>query len=123
MGGGPLQASLLDDAPRTGRKRATDVLARVYGGDPEYFRLVSPRVLAKQHAEAVKRGSLIRIVCGGEDETFANNCEFHEHLERLRIPHTWTVLAGVDRNPLCTLEAIGDSNWDFYRQAFPQEKR
>jgi len=118
MGGGPLQADLLDDAPRSGRRRATEVLAQVYGGDPEYFRLVSPRELAEQHAEAITRGSLIRIVCGEEDETFANNRHFHEHLGRLGIPHTWTVLAGVDHNPLRTLEALGDSNWGFYRQAF-----
>lgn len=123
MGGGPLQADLLDDAPRAGRRRATEVLAQVYGGDPEYFRLVSPRVLAEQHAEAIRRGSLIRMVCGAEDETFANNRDFHEHLERLGIPHTWTILAGVDHNPLRTLEALGDSNWGFYRQAFAQRER
>ena len=123
MGGGPLQADLLDDAPRAGRRRATEVLAQVYGDDPEYFRLVSPRALAEQHAEAIKRGSLIRIVCGAEDETFANNRDFHEHLARLGIPHMWTVLAGVDHNPRRTLEALGDSNWACYRQAFAQRER
>jgi poly(3-hydroxybutyrate) depolymerase len=121
MGGGPLQADLLNDAPRAGRRRATEVLARVYGGDPKYFRRVSPRALAEQHAEAITRGSLIRLVCGEEDETFANNRDFHEHLERLRIPHTWTALAGVDHNPLRTLQALGDSNWAFYRQAFGEQ--
>jgi poly(3-hydroxybutyrate) depolymerase len=118
MGGGPLQADLLDDAPRAGRRRAEEVLARVYGGDPEYFRNVSPRVLAEQHAEAITRDSLIRIVCGDRDETFANNQDFHEHLGRLGIPHTWTVLPGVDHDPLGTLAALGDANWDFYRRAF-----
>jgi len=126
MGAGPLQADLLDDAPRAGRRRAGEVFAQVYGGDPEYFRRVSPRALAEQHAvgglarhaEAIARGSLIRLVCGDEDETFASNRDFHEHLERLGIPHTWTVLTGVDHHPLRTLEALGDSNWAFYRQAF-----
>jgi len=117
MGGGPLQTELLA-APRAGRRRASEVLDRVYGGDPEYFRSVSPRVLAEKHASAIKKGSLIRQVCGDEDETFANNHEFHEHLERLGIPHTWTALAGVGHDPLATLEALGDSNWEFYRAAF-----
>ena len=45
--------------------------------------LRGPRVLAAQHAEAIKKGSLVRLVCGEEDETFANNRDFHEHLERL----------------------------------------
>jgi S-formylglutathione hydrolase FrmB/mono/diheme cytochrome c family protein len=117
MGGGPLQVDLLD-APRAGRRRAAEVLERVYGGDPEYFRSVSPRVLAEQHADAIRRGSFVRLVCGDRDETFAANRDFHEHLERLGIPHTWTVLPGMDHNPLRTLEALGDANWGFYRQAF-----
>jgi len=118
LGGGPLQAELLGDAPRANRRRAIEVLTRVYGGDQEYFRSVSPRVLAEQHADAIARGSLVRMVCGDRDETFANNQDFHEHLERLKIPHTWTVLAGVGHDPLRTLEVLGDSNWAFYRRAF-----
>jgi poly(3-hydroxybutyrate) depolymerase len=117
MGGGPLQTDLLA-GPRAGRRRAAEVLQRVYGGDPEYFTSVSPRVLAEQHADGIKQGSLVRQVCGEDDETFANNRDFHEHLERLGIPHTWTVLPGVDHDPLATLTALGDSNWAFYRQAF-----
>lgn len=118
MGGGPLQASLLDDAPRASRRRALEVLERVYGGDPEYFRSVSPRALAEQHADVIARGSLVRMVCGDRDETYANNRDFHEHLERLKIPHTWTVLSGVGHDPRRTLQALGDTNWAFYRQAF-----
>jgi S-formylglutathione hydrolase FrmB len=118
MGGGPLQAELLDDAPRAGRRRAKEVLEQVYGGDQEYFRTVSPRVLAARHADAITRDSLIRIVCGDQDQTFANNRAFHAYLERLGIHHTWTVLPGVAHDPLGTLMALGDANWAFYRQAF-----
>lgn len=120
MGGGPLQADLLADAPRAGRRRAVEVLDRVYGGDPEYFRSVSPRALAERNAAEITRGSLVRVVCGDRDETFANNREFHEHLERLGIPHAWIALPGVDHDPLRTLEALGDDNWEFYRRAFDQ---
>ncbi|MBU6221229.1 MAG: prolyl oligopeptidase family serine peptidase [Planctomycetes bacterium] len=120
MGGGPLQTDLLA-GPRAGGRRAAEVLQRVYGGDPEYFASVSPRFLAEQHADGIKKDSLVRQVCGEKDETFANNRDFHEHLERLGIPHTWTALAGVDHDPLATLTALGDSNWVFYRQAFGEE--
>jgi enterochelin esterase-like enzyme len=116
MGGGPLQADLRD-APRAGRRRAAEVLERVYGGDPEYFRSVSPRRLAEQHVDALRNGAIIRQVCGDEDETFPANRDVHEHLERLGIPHAWIVLPGVDHDPLATLAALGDSNWAFYRQA------
>jgi poly(3-hydroxybutyrate) depolymerase len=119
MGGGPLQAELIQ-APRAGRQRAAEVLKQVYGGDQGYFKNVSPRRLAEQNAEAIIKCSLVRQVCGDQDETFGPNRDFHEHLERLKIPHTWTVLPGVDHNPMKTLEALGDSNWTFYRAAFGQ---
>ncbi|MFM9116607.1 MAG: alpha/beta hydrolase-fold protein [Planctomycetota bacterium] len=117
MGGGPLQSELVQ-APRASRQRAAEVLQRVYGGDQDYFRSVSPRRLAELNAAKIRSDSLIRIVCGEEDETFANNRAFHEHLEQLKIPHSWTALPDVDHNPLKTLAALGDQNWAFYRQAF-----
>ena len=122
MGGGPLQAELIQ-APRAGRLRAAELLQKVYGGDQEYFRSVSPRRIAKENAEAITKDSLIRIVCGDQDETFNNNLAFHLHLQELAIPHTWTVLEGIDHNPMKTLEALGDSNWQFYRQAFDPAKK
>ncbi|MFM7563404.1 MAG: alpha/beta hydrolase-fold protein, partial [Planctomycetota bacterium] len=117
MGGGPLQAEL-KQTPRAGRQRAAEVLNQVYGGDQKYFVSVSPRRLAEENAETIAKGSLVRQVCGDEDETFQNNLEFHQHLEQLKIPHTWQVLKGVDHNPTKTLEALGDENWVFYRKAF-----
>ncbi len=117
MGGGPLQAELIQ-APRAGRQRAAEVLLQVYGGDQEYFRSVSPRRLAEQNTAAISRDSVIRQVCGDQDETYPVNVEFHEHLQRLGIPHTWTVLEGVDHNPLATIEKLGDDNWSFHRQVF-----
>ncbi|MBU6238277.1 MAG: prolyl oligopeptidase family serine peptidase [Planctomycetes bacterium] len=122
MGGGPLQAELIQ-TPRAGRLRAAEVLQKVYGGDQEYFRSVSPRRLAKENAEAITKGSLIRMVCGDQDETFSNNLAFHLHLQELAIPYTWTVLEGIDHNPMKTLESLGDSNWQFYRQAFDPAKK
>jgi polyhydroxybutyrate depolymerase len=117
MGGGPLQAELIQ-APRAGRQRAEEVLRRVYGGDQEYFMSVSPRRLAEENAKAIAKGSLVRVVCGDRDETYPANLAFHEHLQRLGIPHDWKALEGVDHNPLRTLETLGDANWAFYRQAF-----
>ncbi|MFN5900196.1 MAG: alpha/beta hydrolase-fold protein, partial [Planctomyces sp.] len=117
MGGGPLQAELVQ-APRAGRRRAEEVLQRVYGGDQEYFRSVSPRRIAERHAEKLQSDLVIRQVCGDRDETFQVNLEFHEHLERLGIPHSWRVLAGVDHNPLATIEALGAENWSLYRAVF-----
>jgi poly(3-hydroxybutyrate) depolymerase len=121
MGGGPLQAELVQ-APRAGRRRAEEVLQRVYGGDQEYFRSVSPRRIAELNAEKLKSGLVIRHVCGDRDETFQVNTEFHQHLERLGIPHSWRVLEGVEHNPQATIEQLGAENWQFYRAVFADSK-
>ena len=117
MGGGPLQPEL-NQTPRAGRKRAEEVLNRVYGGDQQYFISVSPRRFAKENAETIAKGSIVRQVCGDKDETFQHNLEFHQYLEQLKIPHAWQVLEGVDHDPMKTLAALGDQNWVFYRKAF-----
>ncbi|MFM7319051.1 MAG: alpha/beta hydrolase-fold protein [bacterium] len=122
MGGGPLQAELIQ-APRAGRQRAAEVLKQVYGDDQEYFKSVSPLRLAEKNAGLIAKDSLIRVVCGDEDETFHANLAFHEHLEKVAIPHTWTVLKGIDHNPMKTLVALGDTNWQFYRKAFEQKSK
>lgn len=116
VGAGPMQAELVQ-APRAGRQRAAEVLQKVYGGDQEYFRSVSPRRLAEQNAQAISRGSVVRVVIGDKDETFAANQEFHQHLKRLEIPHTWIVLPGIGHDPMAVLAALGDENWAFYRAA------
>lgn len=117
VGAGPMQPELVQ-APRAGRQRAQEVLNKVYGGDQAYFRSVSPRVLAEQQAATLRSGSLIRVVIGDKDETFENNRLFHEHLQTLQIPHTWTVLPGIAHDPMGVLRSMGDDNWAFYRSAF-----
>jgi S-formylglutathione hydrolase FrmB len=76
VGAGPMQAELIQ-APRAGRKRAAELLAKVYGGDQAYFRSVSPPTLAELNAETITKGSLVRMVIGDKDETFENNRLFH----------------------------------------------
>ena len=117
VGAGPMQEDLLK-APRAGARRAEEVLRTVYGNDPAFFLAVSPRRLAEEHAATLAKGSLIRVVVGDKDETFRNNEEFHEHLERLKIPHAWRVVPGVGHDPNRVIDALGDEQWAFYREAF-----
>lgn len=117
MGAGPMQ-EVLAATPRVSPRSAAQLLQRVYGGDQAHFTAVSPRRLAESQAATLRTGSLIRVVVGDHDETFANNRAFHEHLERLGIPHEWQVLPGVPHNPNAVLDALGDAHWAFYRAAF-----
>ncbi|MEI7658676.1 MAG: alpha/beta hydrolase-fold protein [Phycisphaerae bacterium] len=117
MGAGPMQEDLLQ-APRATAKRAEEVLRTVYGNDPAFFLAVSPRRMAEEHAATLRSGSLIRMVIGDRDNTLDNNKAFHEHLERLKIPHSWRVVPGVGHDPDGVIDALGDDHWAFYREAF-----
>ena len=117
MGAGPMQESLTT-TPRASRVQAGELLARVYGGSQATFLQVSPRMLAKANAEAIAKGSLVRVVIGDRDETYANNVAFHEHLVALGIPHEWRVLRGVGHDPMAVLRELDEAHWVFYRKAF-----
>lgn len=116
LGAGPMQPRLIQ-TPRAGRRRAQEILDRVYGGDQAHFESVSPRRLAELHAARLANDSLIRVVIGERDETLPANQSFHDHLSRLGIPHEWHVLPGVDHDPVRTLDGLGDARWAFYRAA------
>lgn len=122
VGAGPLQPEL-KSTPRASPIKADEVLRRAYGGDQANFREASPRRLAERNAKVLREGSLIRMVIGDRDETFANNADFHRHLESLGIPHGWTVVPGVGHDPDRVFDALGDANWEFYRKAFGEPRR
>jgi poly(3-hydroxybutyrate) depolymerase len=117
MGAGPMQETLTK-TPRASKVQAEELLARVYGGSQERFLEVSPRTLARINADAITKGSLVRMVIGDRDETYENNVAFHRHLESLKIPHEWRVLPGIGHDPMAVILELGDAHWAFYRQAF-----
>ena len=119
MGAGPMQETLTT-TPRASKLQAKELLARVYGGSQERFLEASPRTIAKTNAERIAKGSLVRMVIGDRDETYANNVAFHEHLEALKIPHEWRVLRGIGHDPNAVMLELGDANWPFYRKAFEE---
>lgn len=121
VGAGPLQPNLLESHPRADKQRAEEVLNTVYGGDLDYFLAVSPLTEAKRGADRGAKESLIRIVIGALDETLPANVEFHDHLTKLNVPHTWKILPNVGHDPLRVLKVLGDENWEFYRKAFAAE--
>jgi poly(3-hydroxybutyrate) depolymerase len=122
MGAGPMQETLTK-TPRASKVQAEELLARVYGGSQERFLEVSPRTLAKRNAETITKGSLVRMVIGDRDETFANNVAFHEHLESLKIPHEWRVLPGIGHDPMAVIIELDDAHWAFYRKAFGESAK
>jgi enterochelin esterase-like enzyme len=117
VGAGPMQSEL-KSTPRASRIQAEDLLKRAYGGEQSVFQEVSPRKFAQLNAKRIKQESLVRMVIGEKDETFANNEDFHRHLEGIGIPHGWTIVPGVGHEPERVFATLGDENWEFYRKAF-----
>ena len=116
LGAGPLDPDF-ERTPRANPRSRDGLLERVYG-DRQYFREVSPWEVAKRNAKAVAKDSLVRIGVGDKDGTYSLNVEFHEHLTKLGIPHAWHPLKGVEHDPLRTLQALEEGQWDFMRKAF-----
>jgi len=117
LAGGPLQPDFTE-APRAGPVRRQEVLETVFGGDLEYFRAQSPWRIAEQNVAVLRSGTLIRQVIGDRDETLRFNREFHDHLTELGIPHRYVELPGISHSPMGVLSALGEGNWEFYREAF-----
>ncbi len=118
LAGGPLDLEFKGPRATAKPEEREQVLQTVYGGDLEYYRAQSPWVLAEQNAAALRSGTLVRLVIGDRDDTFALSRAFSEHLTRLEIPHAYIVLPGVGHNPKAVLDALGEGNWEFYRSVF-----
>jgi enterochelin esterase-like enzyme len=116
LGAGPLQPDF-NEAPRAGPRGRDQVLGTVYGGDMAYYRAQSPWQIVAQNAEKLRSGLLIRQIIGDRDETLGFNREFKQHLDALKIPHTYRQLPDIPHNPNLVLNALGEDNWPFYWQA------
>jgi enterochelin esterase-like enzyme len=114
LAGGPLQLDFRE-TPRAGPRQREQILQAVFGGDLEYFKAQSPWRITEGNVAALQHGLQVRQVIGDRDETLRFNRDFHEHLMQLHIPHTFTVLPGVPHDPMKLLDALGDTNWEFYR--------
>ncbi len=115
LAAGPLHPEF--ETRRVGPAGRDALLRKVYGGDLEYYRKLSPWRLAEENAEALRVKTRLRIIIGERDETLGFNRSFHEHLEKLAIPHTFTVVPGIGHDPRAMLDALGDSFWKFHREA------
>jgi enterochelin esterase-like enzyme len=119
LGAGPMQRVFSEDiGPRYKAGDRGRVLRSVYGGDQEYFKAQSPWVWAEEKKDILQKDSLTRIAIGGLDAILPYNRDFHEHLEDLGIPHSFSVMPHVKHNVIGVLTRLGEENWVFYRTAF-----
>lgn len=115
--GGPLQKELTkNNGPKQSARHRVKVMRTVYGNDQNYFKLQSPWALAEKNADILRnKGTKIRIVVGSKDRLFSMNQNFSEHLLNLGITHDLHILPDVKHSPIAVFQALGDTNWKFYR--------
>ncbi|MGH9673944.1 MAG: alpha/beta hydrolase [Bryobacteraceae bacterium] len=99
---------------------------RVFDSNPEYFRQHDPPDVAEKNAATIRGKTLVRILVGDQD-TMGNqvpgftcyqfNINFHETLERLRIPHEYKVVPGARHAYQPLYNSLGDSALEFFRRA------
>jgi enterochelin esterase-like enzyme len=114
LAGGPLD---LDFAgPRaTGNPAERERILNSTFGDLDYYRAVHPIAVAQQQAEVLRGNVRVRIAVGALDNTEPLNRAYSEHLKKLNIAHTFTVVPGVGHDTLALLKGLSEASWEFYR--------
>jgi enterochelin esterase-like enzyme len=120
LGAGPVQLDFMNPPPGTNvppSARAA-IFEDVWSSDPALFFEASPWNLATVNAGTILASRLrMRMAVGESDAMLVPNADLHAHLVTLGIPHSWQTFPGIDHNPLALLQALGPTNWDFYRGA------
>lgn len=100
------------------QQRHADLVTSLFANDAKKRDAAVPSSIAESNADALRDKLLIRLAVGDRDPTLRHNLDFDAHLTRLKIPHTYRTLPGVRHNPNELYESLGESTWEFYRQAF-----
>ena len=126
LGAGPIQddfmqAPIGSDIPPGKRSQ---IYQNVWGSDPAYYTLQHPKtVVSENAAAAIGRRTLVRQGIGSLDTLLPMNQDFEALLTSLGIPHTLTVVPGVDHDPQGVLTGLGPANWAFYNAALAEACR
>ena len=117
LAGGPLQETF--DQLALGSPAQRDQLMRdVYGNDMDYFRRVSPWVLAESFRELpVSARAAVRVVIGDRDPMVPLHATFEARLAALALPHLLVKVPGVGHEALPLMRGMADAYWAFYRTA------
>lgn len=118
LAGGPFDLDLRGPRAQRNLRLREQLLREVCGNDLEYFRAISPWMLAEAAAPELRaRRTVVRQAVGTLDDTHELNRQFRERMVELGIAHTWVELPGIGHDPRALIEALGEGNGSFYRQA------
>jgi enterochelin esterase-like enzyme len=118
LAGGPFDLTL--EGPRAQRNpRLREQLLRdVCSNDMDYFKSISPWMLAETAAVSLRtKPALIRQAVGSLDNTRELSHQFHIRMRNLAIAHEYLEYPNIDHDALALLEVLARTNGDFYYRA------
>ncbi len=118
LAGGPFDLDLRGPRAQRNPRLREQLLREVCGNDLAYFRAISPWMLAATAATSLREHrTVVRHAVGMLDDTRELNRQFRERMVELGIAHSYVELPGIGHEPRALLEALGEGNGSFYRQA------
>ncbi len=118
LAGGPLDLEFAGPRATGNPAERERILKSTFGGDLAYYRLQNPITVVEHQADAVRGQMHVRMAVGSRDNTGPLNRAYSEHLKKLNIAHTFTLVPNVGHDTLGLLKGLGESNWEFYRTVF-----
>lgn len=115
LAGGPLDLDFAGPRATGNPDERERILKGTFGGDIDYYRSQNPISVAQQQADAVRGKVRVRMAVGSRDNTGPLNRAYSEHLKKLNIAHTFTIVPDVGHDTLSLLKGLGEANWEFYR--------
>jgi enterochelin esterase-like enzyme len=118
LAGGPLDLEFKGPRANNNPMLRRQILADVCSGDMEYFKSISPWMVAESSsAEVREKKMVIRHAVGKSDDTRELNAKFHERMESLKVPHEYAELPEVAHDVIAIFDALGERNGRFYARA------
>lgn len=118
LAGGPLDLDFAGPRATGNPAERERILKDTFGGDLDYYRAQHPITVAEQQADAVRGKVRVRMAVGARDNTEPLNRAYSEHLKKLNIAHTFTIVPDGGHDTLALFEGLGEANWKFYRAVF-----
>lgn len=118
LAGGPLDLEFRGPRAQRNPQLREQILRDVCSSDLEYFKAISPWMIAETAVSALRTNrTVVRQAVGNLDDTQDLNRRFHDRLIELYLTHDYFELRGVGHDALALLERLGDGNAKFYRRA------
>ena len=121
LAGGPLDLDFAGPRATGNPAERERNLQGTFGGDLDYYRSQHPITVIEQQTDAVRGKVRVRMAVGSRDNTGPLNRAYSEHLTKLNIAHTFTIVPDAGHDTLALLKGLGEANWEFYRAVFAGE--